>query len=311
MSGADSTMFLFLAIVYFIVIFISLFGNSVLIHIIRTRHFLKTGTNYLILNQACADLVITMTIMLNMLGDSLFERKWFNGDLGLATCRIYVVLNFLAPFCSIWSLAAIAIDRYFAVTQPLKMSVISRHIKPITFVLWLWSFLLSLGMVSMAQLKPESSDGYVCIIDFSNVKLTVVNIISLCIIFLNFFVPLVLMTVLYSIVSWRLWSREVPGDEVNRDNRRRREAMKTAKKVTRMMIAVVVFFLLCWFPFHVFVIFDSIHRLELPYAALKFIVLLANAYSAINPLIYLSINSKFRKEFVIIMGKCFRRLRLC
>ena len=306
MSGTDSAMFLSLAIVYFIVIFSSLFGNSVLIHIIRTRHFLKTGTNCLILNQACADLVITLTMMLNMLGNNLFERKWFGGDLGLATCRMYVVLNFTAPFCSIWSLAAISIDRYFAVVEPLKMSVISRHIKPVIFVLWLWSFLSSLGMISMAELKL-----YVCIIDFLHVKLTLMNIISLCVIFLNFSVPLVLMTVLYSIVCWRLWSREVPGDEASQDHRLHREAMKTAKKVTRMMIAVVVFFLLCWFPFHVFVILDSIHGIELPYAALKLIVWLANAYSAINPFIYLSFNSRFRKEFAIIMGKCFRKFRFC
>ena len=39
--------------------FLRLFGNSVIIHIIRTDKSIKTTTSYLILNQACADLVIT------------------------------------------------------------------------------------------------------------------------------------------------------------------------------------------------------------------------------------------------------------
>lgn len=311
MPVADSVMFLALALAYFIIILSSLFGNSILIHIIRTRHYFRSATNYLILNQACADLVITLTMMRDMLGNELFYRKWFPGDWGLQTCRIIVFVNFPSPFCSIWSLAAIAIDRYFAVAQPLKMSIISRHIKAVIIVLWVWSVLCALGMVSMAHLKPvRSGDGYVCITDFLHVKLTIINIISLCVMFLNFLVPLVLMAILYSIVCWRLWSRDTPGDEANHDHRHR-QTMKTAKKVTRMMIVVVVLFVLCWFPFHVFVVLASFHRIKLPFAALKFIVWLANSYSSINPFIYFSFNGRFRGEFVLIMRKCFGCFRRC
>lgn len=310
MSAADSAIFISLATAYFIVILASLFGNSMLIHIIRTRHFLKSTTNYLILNQACADLIITLTVMRDMLGDELIYRKWFGGDWGLATCRLVVWLTFPSPFCSIWSLAAIAVDRYFAVVRPLQLSAISRHIKSVIAVLWLWSFTSAAGMISMAKVDYISRDGYACVINFSHVELTAANITNMCVMFLNFLVPLVLMTVLYSIVCWRLWSRDVPG-EGGTQNERHRQAMKTAKKVTRMMIVVVVLFALCWFPFHIFVSLDSIHKIKVPYTALKFVVWLANAYSAINPFIYLSFNSKFRQEFMTIMRKCFRGFSCC
>jgi len=50
-----------LVIVGFSTVFLaSLFGNSVIIHIIRTDNSMKTTTNYLIINQACADLLISM-----------------------------------------------------------------------------------------------------------------------------------------------------------------------------------------------------------------------------------------------------------
>ncbi|KAJ7383474.1 hypothetical protein OS493_027635 [Desmophyllum pertusum] len=249
LSTTKSVILASLATVYFITIFASIFGNSVIIHIIRTRHFLKTGTNCLILNQACADLIITFTVMTGMLGDDLFHRNWFGGDWGLPMCQLLVWLQFPAEYCSIWSLAAIAVDRYFAVTRPLHLSPISRHIKLVISVLWLWSFASAAGMATMAKLTFVNGTGYFCLINFSQVEMNAASITSMSILILNFVVPLVAMTVLYSIVCWRLLSRDPPGEGAANQDQRHEEAMKTAKKVTRMMIVVVVLFVLCWFPF--------------------------------------------------------------
>ena len=297
-----------MASVYFLTIFASIFGNSVIIHIIRTRHFLKTATNRLILNQACADLIITLTVMFSMLGDDLFHRRWFGGDWGLPLCRLVVWIHFPAEYCSIWSLVAIAVDRYFAVARPLQLSPVSHHIKLVISVIWVWSLSSAAGMISMAKITFVEGTGHFCVINYSHVELSAANVTSMCVSLFNFAVPLVAMTVLYSIVCSRLFSREVPGDG-DGQHARHEEAMKTAKKVTRMMIIVVILFVLCWFPFFVFVGLDSLHKVAMPYAALKFVVWLANAYSAINPYIYLSFNAKFRKEFVIIMGKWLKKCR--
>ena len=249
--------------------------------------------------------------MTGMLGDDLFHRNWFGGDWGLPMCQLLVWLQFPAEYCSIWSLAAIAVDRYFAVTRPLHLSPISRHIKLVISVLWLWSFASAAGMATMAKLTFVNGTGYFCLINFSQVEMNAASITSMSILILNFVVPLVAMTVLYSIVCWRLLSRDPPGEGAANQDQRHEEAMKTAKKVTRMMIVVVVLFVLCWFPFYVFVGLNSLHKIVMPYAALKFVVWLANAYSAINPYIYFSFNGKFRKEFVIIMGKCCRKCNCC
>ena len=58
---------------------------------------------------------------------------------------------------------------------------------------------------------------------------------------LKIFLPFLLIVVLYTIVCLKLWSRQVPGEGANQDERQA-EDIKTAKKVTWMMIAVVVFF---------------------------------------------------------------------
>ena len=303
LSTSQSVVLASLASVYFIIVFASIFGNSVIIHIIRTGHSLKTTTNYLILNQACADLIITFTVMLSMLGDNLFQRRWFGGDWGLPMCRLLVWFHFPAEYCSIWSLVAIAVDRYYAVARPLQFSPLSHHTRLVVSLIWVWSLSSAAGTISMAKLIFVEGTGHFCVVDYSHVELSAANVVSICVLLFNFVVPLLAMAVLYSIVCSRLLSREVPGDEAGH-SARHAEAMKTAKKVNRMMILVVVSFTLCWFPFFIFVGLDSLHKIEIPYAALKFVVWLANAYSAINPYIYLSLSEKFRKEFMIILNKC-------
>ena len=249
--------------------------------------------------------------MRTMLSDELFYTKWFGGDWGRITCKLLVWAKFPAPFCSIWSLTAIAIDRYFAVARPLQLSPISNHIKLTISGIWLWSLVSAAGMVAMAKLLLVNGSRYYCVIDFSRVELTTINVTSLIIeLLFNFAVPVVAMAVLYSIACWHLFSREVPGEGANQDHRHK-EAMQTAKKVTRMMIIVVVMFALCWFPFYIFVGLDSLHKIVLPYAAVKFVVWLANVFSAINPYLYLLLNSRFRKEFLIIMRKFCKICNCC
>ena len=294
---------------YILLILTSLVGNSLLIHIIRTSHFLKTATNRLILNQACADLIATLTSMTAMFSDSLFIREWFGGINGFVTCRIAVWVYFLPPFCSVWTLTAIAIDRYLAVARPLRSSPISRHIRLIILGLWIWTIGSAAGMEIMAHLAFIGRHVF-CVIDYLHVKMNPGNIIALCLLLLNFLVPLLVMTVLYSIVCYRLWSRDPPGEGTNHDQRHV-EVMKTAKKVSRMMIVVVVLFVLCWCPFHVFVSLYSLHKITLSYPALKFIVWLSNAYSAINPLVYFSFNSSFKQELKVLFGKCCRKPKCC
>ena len=159
LSANNSVIMTSLTSVYFVTIFASIFCNSMIILIIRTRHFLKFLTNYLILNQAYADLIITFTIMLGMLGDDLFFKKWFGGDWGLHLCRPLVWLNFPAEYCSIWSL--VAFDRYFAGARPLHLSPVLFHITFVVTVIWKWSIFSVPGMMSMAKQVFVEGTGYV------------------------------------------------------------------------------------------------------------------------------------------------------
>jgi len=68
-------------IAYIITFLASLFGNSVIIHITRTDNSMKTTTNYLILNQACTDLVITIAEIMTVISLQIYGQDMAWGTL--------------------------------------------------------------------------------------------------------------------------------------------------------------------------------------------------------------------------------------
>ena len=86
----------------------SLVGNSLLIHIIRTDTSMKTAINYLILNQACADLLIPFMQLMENLRNSSYHGLRFEGNMGNITCNLYLASFFVLPSFSIFLLVAIA-----------------------------------------------------------------------------------------------------------------------------------------------------------------------------------------------------------
>lgn len=70
---------MWLSLAHSIIITMSLLGNSVIIHIIRSDNAMRTTTNFFILNQACDDLLITITQSVNVFHHIYLDGLWFWG----------------------------------------------------------------------------------------------------------------------------------------------------------------------------------------------------------------------------------------
>ena len=278
----------------------SLFGNSVIIHIIRTDNSMRTTTNYLILNQACSDLLISFTELTDVILVSFTGRLWTGGIVGLVTCKIFIVTFFSPLNFSVWILTAIAFDRFYAVARPLRSSPVTQHFKKIILFLWAWSVAFSTSFLPKGNFKEIKGSYYCDVTDDWAVN----NIIPVS---FNVFLPVFVIAVLYTIVCLRLWSRKVPGEGANQ-NEEQAEALKIARKVTGMMIVVVVLYVLCWFPLYISVILSFTGLVEVRETLLGlFINFLALFYSGINPYIYIGFSQNFRKRFKKVFGKCLGR----
>ena len=288
---------------YIITFLVSLFGNSVIIHIVRKDNSMKTTTNHLIVNQACADILVATMELLN---DTtyFFENKWFEGIIGIITCKLLRASLFILPAFSGWILVAIAVDRFFAVTRPFQVSPLSRHFKKTVLLLWVWSAIsAAANFLALTGLRNDRTYVYCKTVDEVYYEWIEFSLTSLVV---NVVVPLVAIIILYTIICLKLWARRVPGEGANQ-NERQVEAIKTAKKVTRMMIAVVVLYKLCWLPYFIIMLMTLIkgesHSMitsDPPTGNIYlylFILWSTIAYSAVNPFVYLTFNQKFRNGF--------------
>ena len=297
---------------YVITFLVSLFGNSVIIHIVRKDNSMKTTTNYLIVNQACADILVTTMELLNDI-TYYFEDEWFEGIIGIITCKLLRASPFILPVFSVWILVAIAVDRFFAVTRPFQVSPLSRHFKKTVVFLWVWSAVSAANILALIGLVKEKTSDFCETVEKVYYGWREFFLTSLV---LNVVVPLVAIIILYTIICLKLWARKVPGEGANQ-NERQVEAIKTAKKVTRMMIAVVVLYELCWLPYFITMLM-SLTRGESPLKSDPptgnihlnfFIVWLTFAYSAVNPFVYLTFNQKFRNGFKHLYKDCLTKPR--
>ena len=221
---------------------------------------------------------------------------------------------FILSAFSVWILVAIAVDRFFAVTRPFQVSPLSRHFKKTVLLLWVWSAIsAAANFLALTGLRNDRTYVYCKTVDEVYYEWIEFSLTSLV---LNVVVPLAAIIILYTIICLKLWARRVPGEGANQ-NERQVEAIKTAKKVTRMMIAVVVLYELCWLPYFITMLM-SLTRGESPLKSDPptgnihlnfFIVWLTFAYSAVNPFVYLTFNQKFRNGFKHLYKNCLTKPR--
>ena len=115
---------------------------------------------------------------------------------------------------------------------------------------------------------------------------------------LSFTLPLLVATVFYSMIGYRVWFRPMlgAGSSVTAIQRSKVKALK-------MIIAVLLLFAVCWFPLHIFVICLYLLPMDKNNEALVtaafYIKWLALSNSAVNPIVYYLFSHKYRNGWLI------------
>lgn len=276
---------------------ISLVGNCVVIHIVRTRKHMRGTTNILISNMSTADIMITF-VYPYLIKYYFIGGQWFGGIMGTITCKLIHSMQMISIFCSVYTLLVISVDRFVAVMMPMKKLFTTTVTKWCVVGVWLGSIIFSIPLVIAAKIV-EHNGMFECTEVWKDVGLSssdhIITFTSLTFVF-----PLIFISVAYGISGYKLWGSRPPGQQNSITRKNNRSIIESRRNATKMLITVVIVFALCWLPFHV----REMIRSEAPEISKKsplFLDLVLPWFgfinSCINPLIYIVFSKTFRREF--------------
>ncbi|XP_038646133.1 C-X-C chemokine receptor type 2-like [Scyliorhinus canicula] len=282
-----------LAVVYSLVCFLAVTGNMVVMVVLLYHRRTMVYTDIYLLHLAVADLLFAVTLPFWAV---YAISGWIFGN---AMCKIISLLQEVNFYSGILLLACISVNRYLSIVYSTKNHQQKRPflIKVICAVVWVLAILLSLPILHKGEYTPPTLSRTMCYETHSGESAEIWRITTRFLRhIIGFLIPLTVMIFCYSATIWRLC--QTRGFQKQR-------AMK-------VIIAVVLAFLICWFPHNITVFIDTLMRAKLINEtcdrrnhidrALIGTQTLGFLHSCINPILYAFIGVKFRNNLVKLLA---------
>lgn len=298
-------------IIYCVIILVSLVGNTLVILVVYKKRRMRTTTNFLIVNMACSDLLIAIfamppTIRSIYAGQDLLVQ----GILAQLVCKLVTFFQQVSIAVSIFSLAAIAFDRFFAILLPFRQIITAHTTKILISLTWIFGLVLAAPVLYTNRIitKEGSDGGILCdeiwepLLD-SNKARKDYTFISFGFLYAG---PLTIITILYTAIVIELWRGNAVEDRCCANHQ---EIEKSNRKVLKMLVTVVVVFALFWLPVYIFQFMYYVRgNACLVSGLVQFIgYFLCQATSAVNPLIFAIFSENYREGFM----ECLLNIRHC
>nr|XP_006820958.1 PREDICTED: somatostatin receptor type 5-like [Saccoglossus kowalevskii] len=259
-----------------------LLGNGVVIFVMIRYPSMISVPNTYILNLASADFLYFLGVPFLTYFNT--TRRWSFGDF---MCKFSMGVDGMNTFTGIFTLTAMAIDRYFATVHAVFSTrfrcVLTTRV--VCMVLWLVSIIVTLPLWRYAS--TETYDNVtVCSI---NCPLYVEQLFVVYSFLTAFVIPLTIIILCYlSILNFLA-------------NRRRNMRTRTFNlgRISVMVLTTVIFFFACWLPFWairiILYVSPSTHSLvlQIMYYCTP---LLSSVNSCFNPVIYTWFKDDFRNQ---------------
>nr|XP_057912576.1 adenosine A2a receptor b [Doryrhamphus excisus]XP_057912577.1 adenosine A2a receptor b [Doryrhamphus excisus] len=286
-------------------------GNVLVCWAVFLNSNLQSITNFFVVSLAAADIAVGLLAIPFAITISTGFCADFHGCLFIA-CFVLVLTQ-----SSIFSLLAIAVDRYVAIKNPLRYNslVTGPRAKAIIALCWLLS--VGIGLTPMLGWNKgrnsTSSASSTCPEGLTECLFEGVVTLDYMIYF-NFFgcvlLPLAVMLVVYAhifmaarrqlrLTSLKKVSPAPPAPSLKGPMPSSRSTLQKEVHAAKSLAIIVGLFALCWLPLHIINCFNYLcHDCARPHVwVMNIAIILSHANSVVNPFIYAYRIREFRQTF--------------
>ncbi|XP_008592860.1 PREDICTED: C-X-C chemokine receptor type 2 [Galeopterus variegatus] len=278
-------------VIYAVVFLLSVLGNSLVMLVVLYSRASCSVTDVYLLNLAIADLLFALTM-------PIWAASKANGWIfGTALCKVVSLLKEVNFYSGILLLACISVDRYLAIVHATRTLIQKRHlVKFVCLAMWALSMLLSMPIFVFRRAIYPPYSSPVCYEDMGNNTAKWRMVLRILPQTFGFILPLLVMLFCYGFTLRTLFKAH----------------MGQKHRAMRVIFAVVLIFLLCWLPYNLVLVADTLMRIHIIKEtctrrndidrALDATEILGFLHSCLNPLIYAFIGQKFRHGLLKILA---------
>uniref|UniRef100_UPI0037E8D26B adenosine receptor A2b n=1 Tax=Semicossyphus pulcher TaxID=241346 RepID=UPI0037E8D26B len=317
----------FYIVIEVVIAVLSISGNVLVCWAVAINTTLKNATNYFLVSLAVADILVGCLAIPFAITISIGIYLDFYGCLFLA-CFVLVLTQ-----SSIFSLLAIAIDRYLAVKIPLRYKELmtGKTAREIIAILWILSFVIGLipffgwnskhsncGNNSSRGANNTTDAGFVegltgggDLLQSCKLKCYFESVVDMhYMVYFNFFVcvlpPLLIMLGIYAKIFTvaRKQLRQIELKCVGNGDSHHHGLLQKEIRAAKSLSIIVGLFAICWLPVHILNCIGLFYdQLERPEIVMYVAIILSHANSAVNPIIYAYRIQDFRNTFRKILTR--------
>ncbi|XP_076587694.1 neuropeptide FF receptor 2a [Chaetodon auriga] len=293
---------------YLLIFLVCMVGNGVVCFIVLRSKNMRTVTNLFILNLAVSDLLVGIFCMPTTLLDNIITG-WPFGSL---VCKMSGMVQGISVSASVFTLVAIAVDRFRCIVYPFKQKLTISTATLIIVIIWVLAISIMCPSGVMLQVTKEqtirvllgydnkTSPFYWCRENWPNQEM---RKIYTTVLFANIYLaPLSLIVIMYARIGITLFKTAVPtGGKPGHENRH--TVSKKKQRVIKMLLIVALLFILSWLPLWTLMMLSDYASLtEQQYRIINIYIYpfahwLAFFNSSVNPIIYGFFNENFRRGF--------------
>ncbi|XP_054461199.1 G-protein coupled receptor 83 [Anoplopoma fimbria] len=291
---------------YSLIIVISLFGNTLVCHVVVKNTRTLSATSLFIMNLAVADIFITI------LNTPFTLVRFVNSTwvFGRTMCHISRFVQYCSLHVSTLTLTAIALDRRQVILHPLRPRMSPTQGGVWVAVIWIMASCFSLPHAIYQKLLTftysKEKERRFCVPDFPEPSDVYWQYIDLLTFILLYMLPLLIISASYTTVACRLWRHNTIGDTTTAQHATQR---RKRRRTLAMLLLVVGVFAVCWFPLNCYVVLlssQAIHSSNALYFCFHWLAMSSTCY---NPFIYCCLNPAFREELRLLFDMCRRKRR--